>query len=251
MTAVFYRRGWGTRGNILVIVGKTKEGRKEVIVPEMGIGGAREGMLGFWAHRSYAHVRCPSGVSQRHPFRAVSCNGAIVGGRGSHDRVSCVVTWPRGHMSLRFLRVTPGRKHQSPHTLPAGDLRPKTSRAFPSGSWSKGRVCIRVCRLSVGFYTSNDSLKRKNTEKQAAMEIEIAKRAQMSIIVMGDFNGVMEARVDRKQTGTKRVKSRPETILLRKIQAHNMVDAFRLKRPYEVAYSWSRGESASRLITFL
>ena len=51
-------------------------------------------------------------------------------------------------------------------------------------------------RIIAVYIPSNDAKRKKATEKAVLKELTEARKAQMSVILMGDFNGVMNFRKD-------------------------------------------------------
>jgi len=94
------------------------------------------------------------------------------------------------------------------------------------------------------YMPPNDKEKRKMLQK-TIIDCYIKRLPRTQIIVMGDFNCVADASLDRKLNQEKRqIKPNP---LLNWFKRQEFKDVYRTVNPDLREYSWSRGDSESRI----
>ena len=99
--------------------------------------------------------------------------------------------------------------------------------------------------LLVNVYAPNDITQQNRYFSQVTNLLHQHTITDQVIILMGDFNCILDNELDRLSSST--YDRSPPTTLLSLINSYDLVDVFRELHPLDKTMSWTNGHSASRL----
>jgi exonuclease III len=105
---------------------------------------------------------------------------------------------------------------------------------------------FRLRVLSV-YYPCNSGAEQRALTKIVTDSLMEARTNGWTMVVMGDFNGVMDRESDRSMAPQRKLGGGPETPLLRAIQQEELVDCYRHLYPGTPGLTWHQGNRASRI----